>query len=350
MGTSATTFVSGKALTLAFAEPSNNGATIGWELCFTTAGGVTTNTSGLAACSNSNCEFDCTSLSINTEYSITIYAMNGHGNGPMSNAKTATTLDSQRTALQALYTGAGGANWKQDACPKDTSYTATDAAAQYWGTSGTFNSTGDYCDTTASWAGVQCDSDGVIINLSLDGFYMVGTVPTEIGLLTGLTMLNLANNPNTFQTCPSTASGCTPGDYCQFTNGQRGTAGGGLSGSVPTEIGLLTQLTTFNVQSTYLSGSIPAQFDALTVLEEFKISKTNSLCYSTDDGLATGTASTATSATCSNANSLLTPVPCSTGCSTFQTKVKSILDTSGYCATDQDDDSKTILICDGGGR
>merc|ERR1711865_574296 len=168
--------------------------------------------------------------------------------------------------------------------------------------------------------GVQCDSDGVIINLSLDGFYMVGTVPTEIGLLTGLTMLNLANNPNTFQTCPST------------------------------EIGLLTQLTTFNVQSTYLSGSIPAEFDALTVLEEFKISKTNSLCYSTDDGLEDGTASITTSATCSNANSLLTPVPCSTGCSTFQTKVESILDTSGYCATDQDDDSKTILICDGGGR
>merc|ERR1712166_1215995 len=129
MGTSATTFVSGKALTLAFAEPSNNGATIGWELCFTTAGGVTTNTSGLAACSNLNCEFDCTGLSINTEYSITIYAMNGHGNGPMSNAKTATTLDSQRTALQALYTGAGGANWKQDACPKDTSYTASTATS-----------------------------------------------------------------------------------------------------------------------------------------------------------------------------------------------------------------------------
>jgi len=348
--TSATTVVSGKALTLAFAEPSNNGATISSYTCFATASGVTTNTTGTATCVSSTCSFTCSGLTTAIEYSITMYATNAEGPGTASAAVSGTPLDSQRTALQALYTGAGGANWKQDACPKDTSYTAIDTGAQYWGTSGTFNSTGDYCDTTASWAGVQCDSDGVIINLSLDGFYMVGTVPTEIGLLTGLTMLNLANNPNTFQTCPSTASGCTPGDYCQFTNGQRGTAGGGLSGSVPTEIGLLTQLTTFNVQSTYLSGSIPAEFDALTVLEEFKISKTDSLCYSTADGLATGTASTATSASCSSANSLLTPVPCSTGCSTFQTKVKSILDTSGYCATDQDDDSKTILICDGGGR
>merc|ERR1712153_96289 len=112
------------------------------------------------------------------------------------------------------------------------------------------------------------------------------------------------------------------------------------------EIGLLTQLKTFNVQSTYLSGSIPAEFDALTVLEEFKIAKTDSLCYSTADGLATGTASTATSASCSSANSLTTPVPCSTGCSTFQTKLYSILDTTGQCSTDQDDNGKTDLICD----
>lgn len=274
--------------------------------------------------------------------------MNGHGNGPMSNAKTATTLDSQRTALQALYTGAGGANWKQDACPKDTSYTAIDTGAQYWGTSGTFNSTGDYCDTTASWAGVACDSNGLIIDLSLDSFYMVGTVPTEIGLLTGLTNLNFARNPNNMLPCSTSAVGCAavPNNFCQFDVGQKGTAGGGLSGSVPSEIGLLTQLKTFNVQSTYLSGSIPAEFDALTVLEEFKIAKTDSLCYSTADGLATGTASTATSASCSSANSLTTPVPCSTGCSIFQTRLKTILDTTGYCCTIQDDDGKTDLICD----
>merc|ERR1712153_170477 len=101
--------------------------------------------------------------------------------------------------------------------------------------------------------------------------------------------------------CSTSAVGCAavPNNFCQFDVGQKGTAGGGLPGSVPSEIGLLTQLKTFNIQSTYLSGSIPAEFDALTVLEEFKISKSNSLCYSTDDGLATGTASTDTSATCS---------------------------------------------------
>jgi len=287
-------------------------------------------------------------LSVNTEYSITIYAINGHGNGPMSDAKTATTLDSQRIFLQALYTSAGGANWKQDACPKDTSYTATDTGAQYWGTSGTFNSTGDYCDTTASWAGVQCDSNGLIVDLSLDSFYMVGTVPTEVGFLTGLTNLNFARNPNNLSPCSSSAVGCgaVPNNFCQFDVGQRGTAGGGLSGSVPSEIGLLTQLKTFNIQSTYLSGSIPTEFDALTVLEEFKISKSDSLCYSTADGLATGTASTDTSSTCSSANSLTTPLPCSIGCSTFQTKLYTILDTSGQCSTQQDDDGKTDLICD----
>merc|ERR1712086_831217 len=207
-------------------------------ICFTTASGVTTNTSGLATCSNSNCEFDCTGLSANVEYSITIYGINGHGNGPMSNAKTATTLDTQRTFLQALYTDAGGANWGygNSKCPKDTTYTSTDATS-YWGTSGTFNSTGDYCDTTASWSGVQCDSNGLIIDLSLDSFYMVGTIPTEIGTLTGLTNLNFARNPNNFKTIGATQA------YCQFTAFQRGTdttgGAGGLSGSIPTEIGNL---------------------------------------------------------------------------------------------------------------
>jgi hypothetical protein len=345
--TSATSSVSGLTLDLAFTQPSDNGGTISSYTCSATTGGVTTTATGSGTCYNSNCEFPCTGLTAGATYSVTIYATNGQGNSETSAAVSGTTTDSQKIFLEALYNGAGGANWAHDACPKDTSYTAADKSTQHWRSGTSFNSAGDYCNNTLNWGGISCDSNGIITNLIMDGLYLVGTIPTEVGYLTGLTNLNFARNPNHFSLCQTGAVGCAaaPANYCQFTLGQRGTDGGGLSGSIPTEIGLLTNLGTFNIQSTYISGTVPSEFDALTALIEFKISKAEMLCYQTADGTATGTASTADGSSCSAANSITSPASCSSSCTTFQTKLKNILDTTGYCCTIQDD-GKTDLICD----
>jgi hypothetical protein len=74
---------------------------------------------------------------------------------------------------------------------------------------------------------------------------MNGTIPTEMGLLTNLVRFNLA--------------------------------GMGLGGTVPTEIGFLTALEQFIVYDTDLEGTIPSELGLLTNLE--RISMANAHLY-----------------------------------------------------------------------
>jgi len=342
--TAATTGSTGNFAILAFTEPDTNGAAISAYTCSATASGATTTHTGSATCVSSACTFNCRGLSPDITYAVTLVATNEVSNGLASNSLSVTTVDSQRIALAALWNGAGGAKWGQDQCPLDTTFTSVDTSADRWGTSA-FNTTGDYC---VGWGGLTCDVNGLITALSLDSYHLVGTIPTEIGTLTGLTNLNFARNPNNFKKIGG--SGANSQNYCQFNAFQRGTAttggAGGLSGSIPTEIGNLVNLGTLNLQSTYLSGTVPTQFNALSALTEFKMSKSDSLCYATTGGTVGGVANTGTSGECSTANSLTTPTACASGsCSVFQTKLKTLLDTTGQCCTVQDD-GKTDLICD----
>jgi hypothetical protein len=89
-----------------------------------------------------------------------------------------------------------------------------------------------------------CD-DGLVRQIALDvsGLADGGTIPSAIGLLTGLTTL--------------------------FVFSQYGLA----SGTIPTEIGLLTQLRQLNLccNSAGLSGTLPSQLGKLTRLVEFGV-------------------------------------------------------------------------------
>ena len=85
--------------------------------------------------------------------------------------------------------------------------------------------------TECSWYGVTC-SDGNALYLLLQNNSLSGSIPSELGNLTELTTLRLYNNS--------------------------------LTGSIPSELGNLTELTTLYLDNNTLSGSIPTQLGNLT--------------------------------------------------------------------------------------
>ena len=87
--------------------------------------------------------------------------------------------------------------------------------------------------TECSWFGVTC-TNGSVSRLSLATNLLTGTIPIELGNLSNLTILLLGDNS--------------------------------LTGSIPSELGNLTNLTTFNLYSNSLTGTIPKELGNLTEL------------------------------------------------------------------------------------
>jgi Leucine rich repeat/Bacterial Ig-like domain (group 2) len=117
----------------------------------------------------------------------------------------ANTLEDDRSALIALYTTAGGANW--------TNTTNNNNKWIFPGTCG---------DNPCGWYGVTC-SGGRVTGVNLPNNNLIGTIPASIGNLTDLTVLNLSSNQ--------------------------------LTGNIPTRIVDLGGLTSLNLSSNQLTGS-----------------------------------------------------------------------------------------------
>ena len=92
-----------------------------------------------------------------------------------------------------------------------------------------------YPGTECGWFGVTCTGD-TVTSLSLQTNQLSGSIPPELGNLTNLTTLELWENQ--------------------------------LSGSIPTEIGSLTNLTILNLSYNQFSGSIPSELGNLSNLVE----------------------------------------------------------------------------------
>jgi len=95
-----------------------------------------------------------------------------------------------------------------------------------------------------------------LVNLSLNG-----TVPTELGLLTALTMLNLPANQLT-GTLPTELGMLTELNFLILAVNQ-------LNATIPSELGSLTALTVLELSSNRFSGSIPSELGLLTALNLF---------------------------------------------------------------------------------
>ena len=131
-------------------------------------------------------------------------------------------------------------------------YDATDGSN--WTTSTNWKTTAPLKD----WSGVTAPAGDSVIVLSLIYNNLTGSIPAQLGNLTNLWILNLAHN-QLIGSIPATLGDLTNLTSLQLADNQ-------LSGSIPATLGDLTNLTGLQLADNQLSGSIPATLGDLTNL------------------------------------------------------------------------------------
>ena len=165
---------------------------------------------------------------------------------------------SDRDALVALYNATDGPNWTK---------------SDNWGTNAPL---GD-------WYGVTTDASERVVGLDLEDNNLVGPIPPELGDLSKLETLILADSLTgqippelgdlaSLETLVIVGIGLTgpiPSELGRLANLQAlALAGPGLTGSIPPELGGLTSLNHLTIVGTGLTGSIPSELGNLASLTE----------------------------------------------------------------------------------
>lgn len=132
-------------------------------------------------------------------------------------------------------------------------YNAT-GGANWTNNSGWLGAVGTEC----GWYRVSCTNDHVS-SLDLGVNQLSGSIPTQLGQLSQLQYLSLSNNQ---------LSGAIPSELGQLSQLQTlYLSGNQLSGSIPIELGQLNQLQYLDLRENQLSGAIPAEFGQLSQLK-----------------------------------------------------------------------------------
>ena len=114
-----------------------------------------------------------------------------------------------------------------------------------------------------TWYGVTTDDSGRVTELSLRDNRLNGTIPPEIGSLSNLSVLALGANR---------LSGEIPSEIGSLTNLKLlGLGGNELSGAIPDELAGLSNLTELNLWGNHLSGEIPHELDRLSNLRSLAL-------------------------------------------------------------------------------
>ncbi len=117
----------------------------------------------------------------------------------------------------------------------------------------------------SEWQGVTTNQDGRVTELELWSNNLVGTIPAELGNLTQLQLLHLQDNE---------LSGEIPAQLGNLTRLQElDLAANQLTGSIPSALGNLSGLTVLDLDTNQLSGPIPAQLGNLSNLRKLAISE-----------------------------------------------------------------------------
>ena len=117
------------------------------------------------------------------------------------------------------------------------------------------------------WHGVTTDANGRVTRLELLSNNLTGTIPSEIGQLTELTHLNFYTN-NLIGTIPSEIGQLTELTHLELDRNA-------LTGTVPSEIGQLTNLTFLELDNNNLTGIIPPEIGKLIKLTHMEFDKNN---------------------------------------------------------------------------
>ena len=113
------------------------------------------------------------------------------------------------------------------------------------------------------WFGVTIDKNGRVVGLSWGENNLSGSIPPELGQLTNLTWLDISRH---------NLSGSIPAELGQLHNLERlRLYRNNLSGSIPAELGRLQNLKDLNLDGNQLTGSIPAELGQLQNLERLEL-------------------------------------------------------------------------------
>ena len=118
--------------------------------------------------------------------------------------------------------------------------------------------------TECNWYGVNCSSlSGSVVKITLHDNALSGSIPSELGKLINLTHLFLNDN---------SLSGSIPVELGNLTKlTLLFLHNNSLTGSIPVELGNLTKLTNLSLHSNPLGGSIPAELGNLTNLTDLSL-------------------------------------------------------------------------------
>lgn len=137
----------------------------------------------------------------------------------------------QRWVITVMYFSSGGDNWFQ----------CSAAGSDSCGTEDPFEFKRRFLSefSECDWAGISCNSEGSVIEVEFEQNNLVGTIPTEMGVLTDLRIWGMER--------------------------------GDLSGRIPSEIGNLSNLIFLDLDFNDLTGSIPTELFTLTTLTQLDL-------------------------------------------------------------------------------
>ncbi len=181
---------------------------------------------------------------------------------PVQTTTTATTQVPDTTRVVAVPVQPVASVWPGCATQSSISQVECDTLVTFYdatGGDGWTNRTGwlvedDPCD----WVGVTC-ADGSVTGLVLFDNLLSGSIPPELGNLTNLQSLQIYFNRLTGPIPPELGS-LTNLTSLDLSSNQ-------LIGSIPPELGKLTSVNLLILTRNQLSGSIPPEFGNLTSLE-----------------------------------------------------------------------------------
>ncbi len=148
--------------------------------------------------------------------------------------------DPRRTALVEIYESLDGDNWDEE-------------KSINWNSS----------EPVQDWGGVTVE-DGKITGLDLNGFGLSGSLPSVIGSLTDLELLDLGSNPDLSGVLPEET-----GDLVNLETFRAVTTG--LQGSLPASMGNLSKLANLHIGNNHIEGKIPESWEGMTAMQNFEL-------------------------------------------------------------------------------
>ena len=151
-----------------------------------------------------------------------------------------TSPETDREALVAFYNAVGGSDWSEGI---------------QWLTEAPLG----------EWHGVVTDLDGRVVGLRLSSGHLWGSIPPELGNLTSLEVLDLADN-RIMGEIPPELGNLTSLEILDL-------AGNEISGEIPPELSNLTRLQSLRLDRNSLTGEIPRELGNLASLERLDLGR-----------------------------------------------------------------------------